>query len=146
MKILCINNTGAALRPYEYESITQKEIFGRFDSSAMTEYDVTIGKEYSVMGIVIFQCYQAFLIDENGLISASPCPLFEIIDNKLSSNWHFRFIKKEESIYPFVQAIFGYSEFCLNEKAYESLIVDRQEEACQVYFRRKIELEKELSQ
>lgn len=52
------------MRPYEYESIVREEVVGRFDSSAMVEYEVKIGKESLVMGIVIFQSYQAYLITD----------------------------------------------------------------------------------
>jgi hypothetical protein len=62
----------------------------------------------------------------------------------LSSNWAFRLINKDENIYPFVQAVFGYPEFCSNKRAYENLIVNREEEECRIYFKRKMELENEF--
>ena len=144
MKIRCINNTGLSLRSYEYEPITNKEVFGRFGVSEMAEYGIEIGKEYLVMGLITFETYQAYLIDDNGVISACPCQLFEVVDSKVNSNWHFRLIEKDEDIYPFVQAVLGYPEFCSDKKAYESLIVEMEEYAQRIYFRRKIELEKEL--
>lgn len=146
MKIRCINNTGASLRSYEYEPITNKEVFGRFGVSEMAEYGIEIGKEYLVMGLITFQTYQAYLIDDNGFISACPCQLFEVVDSKVNSNWHFRLIEKDEDIYPFVQAILGYPELCSDKKAYENLIVEMEEDAQRIYFRRKIELEKELAE
>lgn len=145
MKVRCINNTGISLRTYEYEPITNKEVFGRFGVSEMGEYGIEIGKEYLVMGLIIFQTYQAYLIDENGQISTCPCQLFESIDSKTNPNWHFRLIEKDEDIYPFVQAIFGYPELCSDKKAYENLIVEMEEESQRIYFKRKIELENELA-
>jgi hypothetical protein len=146
MKIRCINNTGLSLRSYEYEPITKKEVFGRFGVSEMAEYGIEIGKEYLVMGLITFETYQAYLIDDNGFISACPCQLFEVVDSKVNSNWHFRLIAKDEDIYPFVQAILGYPELFSDKKAYENLIVEMEEYAQRIYFRRKIELEKELAE
>jgi hypothetical protein len=143
MKIRCINNTGADLRPYEHEPIIDKEVFGRFGVSELTEYGLDIGKEYLAMGLIIFQEYQAFLIDDSGFIATYPCQLFEVINSKVNSNWHFRTTESNEDIYPFVQAIFGYPELCSNKRAYESLILEMEEDAQRIYFRRKIELEKE---
>ncbi len=145
MKVRCINNTGEALRLHELKPINRREVFGRFGASANTEYGgLDIGKEYLVMGVIIFESYQAYLIDDNGLISACPCQLFEVIDDKITLNWHFRLVEKEEDIYPFIQAIFGYPELCFDKKTYENLIVDMKEEYQRIYFHRKIELEKEL--
>lgn len=144
MKIRCINNTGTNLRSYEYEPITNKEVFGRFGVSEIAEYGIEIGKEYLVMGLIIFQTYQAYLIDDNGFISACPCQLFEVVDSKVNSNWHFRLIEKDEDIYPFVQAILGYPELCSDKKSYENLIVEMEEDAQRIYFRREIMLEKKL--
>lgn len=72
------------------------------------------------MGLITFQTYQAYLIDDNGFISACPCQLFEVVNNKVNSNWHFRLIEKDEDIYPFVQAILGYPELCSDKHVYES--------------------------
>jgi hypothetical protein len=141
MKIRCINNRGKFLRPYEYEELNI-EILGRFGATGYTEYnELEIGQEYMVMGIIIFQTYQAYLIDDKGFISACPCQLFEVVDDKIDVNWHFRLIDKDEDIYPFIQAIFGYPELCSDKKTYENLIVEREEYAQRIYFRRKIELE-----
>lgn len=144
MKVRCLNNKGEALRTYEYQSLND-ETMGRFGSTAYSEYnELDIGKDYIVMGIIIFETYQAYLIDDSGLISACPCQLFEPIDNKVNRNWFFRLINKNENIYPFIQAIFGYYELCVDKNAYENLIVDREEGAQRTYFKRKIEFENEL--
>jgi hypothetical protein len=147
MKVRCLYDKGEALRPYEYKSLS-KDMMGRFGATGYSEYGgLTIGQEYLVMGIIIFETSQAYLIDDNGFISACPCQLFEIIDDKInSSNWHFRLINKDEDIYPFVQAVLGYYELCFDKKSYENLIVEKDVEAQRIYFRRKIELEKELEE
>ena len=146
MKVKCLYNTGNALREYEYKPLA-KEMLGRFGTTGYSQYhELDIGKEYLVMGIITFETYQAYLIDDNGFISACPCQLFEVVDSRLNPNWHFRLIDKNEDIYPFVQAIIGYSELCFDTKSYENLIIEKDEEAQRIYFRRKIELEKELEE
>ena len=140
MKVRCISNSGEALRAFEY-SVLEKNILGRFGATWYTSYGgITIGAEYLVMGIIVFENYQAYLIDDNGFISAPPCQLFEVIDSKISSNWHYRLISKDEEMYPYVQSIFGYSEFCADKKAYKNLIVEKEESYQRIYYNRKIEL------
>jgi len=145
MKVRCLYNRGEDLRLFEYKPLI-KDMIGRFGATGYTEYnELEIGKEYLVMGLIFFETYQAYLIDDNGLISTCPCQLFEIIDSRVNTaNWHFRIMDKTENIYPFIQAILGYYELCNDKKAYEKLIIEKEEEACQIYFKRKIELEKEL--
>ena len=79
MKVRCVSNRGMDLRPYEYEQIGE-DILGRFGASAYTRYGIEIGREYLVMGIIVYQTYQAYLIDDDGLILSCPCQLFEVLD------------------------------------------------------------------
>ncbi len=144
MKIKCLYNKGEDLRAYENKSNLKKGELGRFGVTEYTQFGLTISKEYLVMGIIIFKTHQAYLIDDDGFISTFPCQLFEIIQDGLVNNWHFRLINKEEVIYPFVQAVFGYPELCYDKKAYENLIVEKTEEAERTYFKRKMELENSL--
>lgn len=144
MKIRCINNTGEALKTYENKELRKDEL-GRFGVTGYTEYgELDIGREYLVMGIVIFETYQAYLIDGEGIITTCPCLLFEIIDDVIPANWKFRIIDKEEEFYPFIQSLMGYPELCSNKNAYEELIVEKNKEVEQIYFKRKMELEKRI--
>ncbi|MDN4165463.1 hypothetical protein QWY31_08125 [Cytophagales bacterium LB-30] len=146
MKIRCIYKTGEALRSYEYTSL-EKDVLGRFGVTGYSEYgELEIGKEYLVMGTIAFKSHLAYLIDDKGLISVCPCQLFEVIDSRVNPNWYFRLVEKDEHIYPFIQGIWGYHELCFDKKSYENLIVEREEEAQRIYFRRKIELEESLEQ
>lgn len=147
MKVRCLYNTGEALRQYEYKPL-EKDMMGRFGATGYTAYGdggLTIGQEYLVMGVIVFETYEGYLIDHGGVPSVYPCQLFELIDNKVNLNWHFRLIEKDEDIYPFVQSILGYPELCSDKKAYENLIVDMEEEYQRIYFRRKIEMENALN-
>jgi hypothetical protein len=145
MKVRCLYNTGEALRPYECKPL-KKEVMGRFGATEYTEYGgVTIGKEYLVMGMLIFDTYVGYLIDDDGFISVCPCQLFEVVEDKVNTDWHFRLIEKEEDIYPFIQAIWGYYELCADKKSYENLIVEKDEKTQRIYFSRKIEAERDFS-
>ena len=143
MIVRCLNNTGQALSPFEYTDLVPSQ-FGRFGASAFTAYDLEVGKDYLVMGILVFKTYQGYLVDDNGSIQVVPCQLFEVVDSSTPSSWHFRLIDKEEEIYPYVQSIFGYFELCYDTRGYEDLIVEMTEQAQRIYFRRKIDLEHNL--
>ena len=141
MKVRCLYKTGLDLRPYEGKILLDGQ-FGRFGASGNSIYgEITIGQEYLVMGIVVFETYQGYLIDD-GLISVCPCQLFEVTDENVGVNWHVRTIEKDEDIYPYIQMVIGYPEFCSDKKAYDKLIVEKEEEAQRVYFKRKIESER----
>lgn len=143
MKIRCIYNTGKALRVYENKPLSNDEL-GRFGATGHTEFGLIIGKEYIVMGMLLGEGCLDYLIDDDGYVSAYPYPLFEVIDNKLPSSWFFKSLKKTNENYPYQEAIWGYYELVFDDSHYEKL-VDVDEEAQRIYFRRKIELEKELA-
>ncbi len=141
MKIRCINNTGESLRPHEYKTL-EKNMIGRFGATGYSEYGgVRIGENYLVMGIIIFESYLGYLIDDRGSISVYPCQLFEVIDSKISGNWHYRLTSNNENLYPFIQGFFGYYELCFVENYYVNLIIEMETEAQNIYFRRKEEME-----
>ncbi len=142
MKVKCIRNKGRDLREFEYK-LLKKEEFGRFGASEDTVYgELEIGKEYLVMGVIMFESYVSYLVDDGGTISACPCQLFEITDDHINSEWYFRTVAKEEEIYPYVQAIWGYEELCRNKNSYKKLIIEKDESAERMYYKRKMELEK----
>lgn len=137
MIIKCISNKGEYLRGYEYKKLN-KDVFGRFGASGYTEYaELQVGKEYLVMGIVIFESHQGYLIDDDEFITIVPCQLFKILDSSFIGQWYYRLIEKDEENYPFIQAIFGYYEFCFDKKSYQNLIIEKDEESIQTYFQRK---------
>ena len=142
MRVRCLYNTGDALRPFEYESL-MKEMLGRFGVTGYSKFgELDLGKQYLVMGVIVFKTYQAYLIDDGRAVSACPCQLFEVLDDRTNPNWHFRIIEKDEDVYPFVQALFGYYELCHDRKSYENLIVEKDEASLRTYFRQKVEYEK----
>lgn len=137
MQVKCKYNLGANLRRYELKPL-DKEMMGRFGATCYSEYnELEIDKEYLVMGIIIFETYQAYLIDDNEFISACPCQLFDLVDDKIPSSWHFRLIDKGHNNYPFIQAIIGYDELCFDKDAYEKLIIEKDSISENIYFTRK---------
>lgn len=138
MIIKCIGNKRRDLIDYEFTSLDEG-VFGRFGISDKGEYPIIEGTDYQVMGMIQFDRYLSYLIDESGFILTVPCYLFIIVDSKVNPYWHFRLIDKQEDIYPFVQAIWGYWELCDDKQAYMKLIVEMEENAQRIYFRRKIE-------
>lgn len=144
MKIRCIYNTGEALRVYENKPLNKDEL-GRFGATGYTEFGLTIGKEYIVMGMILGEGTLDYLIDDGGYVSLYPYPLFEVVDNKLPSSWYFKSLKNTDENYPYQEAVWGYYELVFDDTHYEKL-VDVEEEAMRMYFRRKIELEKELAE
>jgi hypothetical protein len=143
MKIRCIYNTGEALRPYEYEPIQQKELLGRFGATGLTEFGLTLGEEFLVVGMILGKGTLSYLINDGRIIGCYPYALFEVIDNELPKSWFFKALKNTDENYPYQEAIWGYYELCFDTNHYEQL-VDFDEGAHRIYFRRKIELEKEL--
>lgn len=142
MKIRCIHNTGKALRAYESAPLRADKL-GRFGATGQTEFGLTIDKEYMVMGMILGEGTLDYIIDDGGYVSACPYPLFEVVSNKLPSSWFFKAFKNTDSNYPYQEAIWGYYELISDNTHYEKL-VEVDEEAMRIYFRRKIELEKEL--
>lgn len=109
------------------------------------DYGLELQKEYLVMGIMINGEKLYYFIDENGKPGFYPKELFDITDNQLSQKWYFKPYSKNDEMYPYIQAIWGYYELVFDETHYEK-IVEREEGALRLYFRRKIELEKELAE
>jgi len=135
MKVKCLYNTGEVLMGYPSKPM---------GITKSTEYGLLkIDKEYIVMGIILGEGVLGYLIDDGGIISACPYQLFEIKENKLPPNWYFKAFAEGEGVYPYQEAIWGYKELVLNEGHYEKLI-EQEDEAMRIYFRRKVEFEKEL--
>lgn len=142
MKVCCVNNTGKSIRPYENKPLAKNQL-GRFEATEYTEFGLEIGKEFLVMGMLLGEGSLDYLIDDRGYISAYPYPLFKVVDNKIPSSWYFKTFLNTDKHYPYREAVWGYYELVFDDKHYEQL-VDVEFAACQIYFRRKIELEKDL--
>ena len=110
------------------------------------DYGLTLGKEYLVMGMVLYKDSNIlyFLIDEDGSPSCFPFLLFSIKDNSIPDNWCILLNPKEENRYTFENHIYyicGFKELSNDENYYFELVL-REKEAMTIYFQRKMELEK----
>ena len=128
LKAICKHNTGEFFKKNELPT-------GVFSS---TLFNLEIEKEYLVMGIVLTGKFIFYLSDENGRPFLYPSELFQVSDNKISSNWYFKSIPKNESVD--IDAIWGYLELC-NQEGYFDQLMDRDDTAMRIYFKRKIETE-----
>ena len=142
MKVRCINNTGKSIRQYENKALKKGEL-GRFGATEYTQFGLEIDKEFLVMGMLLGEGVLDYLIDDEGYISAYPYPLFEVVDKKVPSSWYFRALQSTDKDYPYREAIWGYYELVFDDMHYSQL-VDGVKSACQLYFKRKKELEQEI--
>ena len=108
------------------------------------DYGLEIGKEYTVMGMLTFKRsnHLYFLIDENGRPSWFPHQIFDVLNNALPQNWFVK-INREKDNVDFYNLI-GFKELCNSENFFNQLL-EREESVMRTYFRRKIELEKEIA-
>jgi|GEM_PF-749391 len=104
-------------------------------------YTLEIGREYLIMGMVIYKevNYLHYLIDHNGSPYWLPYTLFDISDNNLSMDWHTNIFGETEG--GDLSMLMGFYELCNDDDFYD-LLIDRDYEATSVYFRRKMEVEK----
>lgn len=109
------------------------------------DYGLELSKEYLVMGALTFKQSNNlyFLIDENSRPSWFPYQIFEIVTNELPANWFVKINIEDE--YVDYQNLIGFDELC-NKQDFFNQLLERDEEAMRTYFRRKIELEKELAE
>ena len=107
-------------------------------------FGLELEKEYLIMGMVLAEKQLWYLIDEKGKPSFYPFQLFQVTDSSISSKWYFKLYHQDDGLFPFDKiAMWGYLELCNNENHYEQLL-DREQSALELYFKRKIELEKSL--
>lgn len=137
MEVKCIHNTGKILIGYHRKPL---------GSSAITQYgELKIGKKYLVMGVIMSNGYLTYLIDNNDVISACPYQLFEVTNHVITPNWYFRALTIDDNNFPNQEAVWGYYELCFIDNHFEQLLT-MNEDAHRIYFKRKIEIEKELEE
>lgn len=137
MRIKCLYNTGEALMAYERKPLgTNPQMqFGGLE----------VGREYLVMGMILTEGYLTYLIDDDGLIMASPGPLFEVVEQSIPAGWFFQAFAHDYESFEYKEAIWGYHELVFDEAHYWQLL-EQDDDAYRVYFRRKIEFENSLAE
>ncbi|TXI13189.1 MAG: hypothetical protein E6Q66_10480 [Pedobacter sp.] len=109
------------------------------------DFGLEIGKQYTVMGMLTFKesGHLYFLVDECSRPSWFPHQLFTISNSQLPKNW-FVNINEDRTDVDFHNLI-GFYELC-NDVDFFNNLLEREEETMRIYFRRKMELEKELAE
>jgi hypothetical protein len=106
----CIANSARALAPAHVA----------LGYGVESTFDVTIGKEYVVYGIVLWRSLLLLLIsDDYSLPHWAPLELFEPIDAKLPEDWFFSTNVANEHG---VTAIWGYERLIRDRVHYERLV------------------------
>jgi hypothetical protein len=130
MKIKAIANSGKNLS-YKY--------LGAFDN-AESFFPINIGDIYTVYGINIWAGGINYLtFDKWGHYpSWYPAELFEIVDNRLPSEWHFHFYGYKNN--ELLNAVLGYKELALNPEHYNQL-AEREGLSMYIFNQRKKEID-----
>jgi hypothetical protein len=122
MKAKCIDNTAAALAA------------GIYSYNKSAEFQITIGKEYTVYGIITFKRFQWYLVCEDhfdGRYINYPKWLFsrcfEITDGRLSKFWK---VAEDQDVYSYNERtiIFGFEELISDQYFYSNLLEGEERE------------------
>ena len=140
MKVICKQTTSKGFNLKEVTTVLSTN----FDYS-FGGYGIELGKEYLVMGIALYKDSNCiyYLIDTSSKPDWLPFLLFEIVENSLPKQWHVKAPGKKEN--SDIYALWGFEELC-NEETFYDRLLEREEAAMRTYFRRKIELEKEIAE
>lgn len=135
MKVRCIANTGQSL-PDQY-------LDARVGYTPEMEFPLTLEREYVVLAIALRQ-HQVwyFLSDDDDLYypAATPAPLFQVCDDRLSKYWRYAFTPDHGDHI----ALFAFPAWVADEYFYDRL-TDGKEPEVLVYREMKLLMESEAS-
>ncbi len=136
MKVICKQTTSENFNLNEVTTVLSNSFDYTFGG-----YGLELGKEYIVMGIVVYNDSNClyYLIDVNGRPDWFPFLLFDISNNSLPTNWFTKVIGKSQTTN--IYWLIGFEELCNDENFYHNL-TEREDIAMRIYFKRKIEIEK----
>ncbi len=109
MRIRCIANTGT--------SLSETYLDPAVGRTKETEFQLTIGKEYTVYALYQLQGSIWYYICDDGYTyypQQNPAPLFEVVDNRLSSYWRFK-------VYPNGLLKLAFEEWLSDQYFYDKL-------------------------
>lgn len=126
MKVICKKNTAKELDLQEVKTLLRNEY----------DYGLILEKEYIVMGIESYKDSNClyYLVDEGGLPNWCPYALFAISNNALPVDWYINIYDKKSEGNVFYLS--GFYELCNNDD-YHDLLIERDEKALEIYFKRK---------
>jgi hypothetical protein len=106
------------------------------------EFQLNIGDIYTVYGINVWRGIVHYLTFDKWYNNPfwTPAELFEIVDNRLPPDWHFKFYGYEDKHMDLVNAVFGYKELALNPRHYFELI-NREGDSSLIFKTRKKEID-----
>ena len=116
MQIRCIANTG--------EFLSETYLDPAVGRTKQTEFQLTIGKEYTVYALYQWQGSIWYYICDDGYTyypQQNPAPLFEVIDNRLSSYWRFK-------VYPNGLLKLAFEEWLSDRYFYDKLTDGKEKE------------------
>lgn len=95
MKVKCINNKNANIEPLVLPLNINEEMSDKNfvvtdleASGSIIGYDLSVGREYAVYGILEYDCEKRFLVqDDSNIPSFHSSKLFQIIDSNYDFEW-----------------------------------------------------------
>jgi hypothetical protein len=126
MRVLCTANSGSNLSAKHFE---------RGYASPSSEFDLEVGKEYVVYGIILWKGFLLYLILGEGMFPHwYPAELFSVTRNELPPDWYFVRRREEDGFE--VNAIWGYGELVNTEDHFDALS-NLEKRAIDVFVERK---------
>jgi hypothetical protein len=127
MRVICKLNTGKALR----QKTLPSTYFAAFrGESEETVFHVSIGKEYPVFAIALWQSVIILLLwDETHKPNWYSIELFSVADERLPEDWFF---SNSVANGHGVEAIWGYARLISDPQHYEALI-ERDRHALEIF-------------
>lgn len=129
MKVICIKNTAKDLDLKEVTCVLSHEY----------RFGLIIGREYLVMGIITYKDSRClyYLIDDDYAPFWYPYLLFEIRNNKLPADWYVQV--PGSHTHSQIYSLIGFEELC-NQSSFHDALLEREEYALQIYYKRKAEI------
>lgn len=115
MKVKCIKNRGGEV------SENVRRVFGLLSDEAM--FSAEVGKEYTVLGIVMKKGLLGYIIYNAPVISIEPQEIFAVLVSQLSENWFFNGSPSHDLKHQMeIDAVWGDYELCFKENYLISLM------------------------
>ncbi len=135
MKIVCKQTTSRGFDLKEVTTVLSNEFDYGYGG-----YGLKLGTEYLAMGLAIYRSSNCvyYLVDVNGRPDWFPYLLFDVTDSALPVGW-FVTIHDQKNQDGNIRLLCGFEELC-HDPGFYGRLLDREEQALRVYFRRKVAL------
>lgn len=129
MRILCTANNA--------DSLSEKHFEGGYTSSSA--FDLEVGKEYVVYGIILWKDLLSYLVMGEGMFPHwYPSELFRVTRSELPQGWYFVRFNEDEGFE--VNAIWGYKELVDKEDHFDDLS-NLEKSAIDIFVERKKQID-----